>query len=264
MFIYRRQARDRLVIDWGGQAPSDMRSNMSSPATIPQAPRRSLVESTIDLIRAQVESGAWKVGAKIPNEQDLADMLDVGRNTVREAIRVLSHAEVLEVRQGDGTYVRTNVDAAETMRRIGRSSLREHYELRAMLEAEAARLAATHRSEADVAFLRELLSRRGERRDHVAREDFVDADIEFHGAIARMSGNAALAELYRYFAGSVRVYMSEALDEGDLPNPGLDVHAIIIDAIERRDGDAAAAAARAVATPVIAALSMERAKPSKG
>lgn len=221
---------------------------------LPQAPRRSLVDSTIDLIRAQVEGGAWKIGERIPTEQELADMLCVGRNTVREAIRVLSHARVLEVRQGDGTYVRSNIDAAEIMRRVSRSSLREHFELRAMLEAEAARLAAHHRSEADVALLRSLLQRRGEKQDHEAGEAFVDADIEFHGAIARISGNTALAELYRYFSSTARFYMLSALNERDLPMPGVDPHEAVVDAIDRRDAEAAAAAARALAAPLLTAL----------
>lgn len=85
---------------------------MNNRFTLPQAPRRSLVDSTIELIRGQIEGGAWKVGERIPREQELAEMLEVGRNTVREAIRVLSHGQVLEVRQGDGTYVRTNIDPA--------------------------------------------------------------------------------------------------------------------------------------------------------
>jgi DNA-binding FadR family transcriptional regulator len=227
---------------------------MSTFATLPQAPRRSLVETTIEAIRAQIENGAWKVGERIPREQELAGMLRVGRNTVREAVRVLSHAHVLEVRQGDGTYVRSSVDGAEVMRRIGRSSLRDHFELRAMLESEAARLAAAHRADADVALLRSLLSERGEQGRHADREGFVDADTAFHAAIARMSANAALAELYRYFSGTARACMLSALDRAGLPMPGLDTHEAIVDAIERRDGEAAAAAARAVAVPLIAAL----------
>lgn len=221
---------------------------------LPQAPRRSLVESTIELLRAQVESGAWKVGTRIPKEQELADMLHVGRNTVREAIRVLSHAHVLEVRQGDGTYVRSSIDPAEIMRRVSRSSLRDHFELRAMLETEAARLAAANRGKADVALLRRLLEERGEQADSATPEAFVDADLAFHNAIAKISGNTALAELYRYFSGSVRHNSLAALGEKDLPEPGLAAHAAIVDAIDRKDGDGAASAARAVIMPLITAL----------
>lgn len=223
-------------------------------SVLPQAPRQSLVETTIDLMRSRIESGAWRVGERIPKEQELADMLQVGRNTVREAVRVLWHANVLEVRQGDGTYVRSNVDPVEVMRRVSRSGLREHFEVRAMLEAEAARLAAKNRSEEDVAQLRHLLTKRGEEHEHDTREGFVDADTDFHAALLRMSGNAALIELYRYFSSSVRPNALSILAEKDLPEPELVTHAEIVDAIERRDGDRAAAAVRAVVAPLVAAL----------
>lgn len=227
---------------------------MNNRFTLPQAPRRSLVDSTIELIRGQIEGGAWKVGERIPREQELAEMLEVGRNTVREAIRVLSHGQVLEVRQGDGTYVRTNIDPAEVMRRVGRSGLREHFALRCMLETEAARLAAVHRSKADVGLLRRLLKARGEQEQHASSAAFAEADTAFHCAIAGMCGNGALAELYRYFANSVRMNTLTALKDKELPEPGLATHEAIVDAIERQDGEAVAAAVRNVVAPLIAAL----------
>lgn len=216
---------------------------MNNRFTLPQAPRRSLVDSTIELIRGQIEGGAWKVGERIPREQELAEMLEVGRNTVREAIRVLSHGQVLEVRQGDGTYVRTNIDPAEVMRRVGRSGLREHFALRCMLETEA-----------DVGLLRRLLKARGEQEQHASSAAFAEADTAFHCAIAGMCGNGALAELYRYFANSVRMNTLTALKDKELPEPGLATHEAIVDAIERQDGEAAAAAVRNVVAPLIAAL----------
>lgn len=237
-------------------ASEDGFETMPPSLRLSQAPRLSLVDSTIDLIRTQIESGAWKVGEKIPKEQELADMMQVGRNTVREAIRVLSHANVLDVRQGDGTYVRSNVDPAEVMRRISRSSLREHFEVRAMLETEAARLAAGHRTQADIVLLRHLLGQRREPTDHTTKthEAFVDADLAFHGQIARISGNTALAELYRYFSNASRINTLSALAQGDLPEPDRMAHEAIVDAIERQDPDAAAQAAHAVVASVIAAF----------
>jgi len=227
---------------------------MTDGTTLPHAPRRSLVDTTIELIRRQIENGVWPVGEKIPKEQELADMLNVARNTVREAIRVLSHGQVLEVRQGDGTYVRTNVDPVEVVRRIGRSSLREHLALRCMLEIESARLAAINRSKADLAMLRRLLKARGEQSDHESRALFVDADTAFHCAIARVCGNNALSELYRYFSNSVRMNTLAVLEDEDLPEPGLDVHEAIVDAIECQDPDGAAEAVRNVMAPLVTAL----------
>ena len=226
----------------------------TKPSTLSQVPRRSLVDSTIDLIRAQIERGVWQVGEKIPKEDVLAERFRVSRNTVREAIRALSYTQLLEVRQGDGTYVRSNIEPAEVMRHIRGASLREHFELRAMLETDCARLAAHHRSEEDVALLRHLLKQRGEEQDHTTRATFVDADIKFHGAIARMSGNAVLAELYRYFSPTVRAYMLFALEQADLPMPSLDLHEAIVEAIARGNAEAAEAARRALSKPLITAL----------
>ncbi|WP_226858326.1 FadR/GntR family transcriptional regulator [Diaphorobacter aerolatus] len=150
--------------------------------------------------------------------------------------------------------MRTNVDPVEVMRRVGRSDLREHFALRNMLEAEAARLAAAHRSKADVGLLRRLLNARGEREQHVSSAAFAEADTAFHCAIAGMCGNGALAELYRYFANSVRLNTLTMLEDKELPEPGLAAHKVIVDAIERQDGEAAAAAVRNLVAPLIAAL----------
>lgn len=185
-------------------------------------------------------------------------MLKVGRNTVREAIRVLSHAEVLEVRQGDGTYVLTSLNPTEVMRRVSRSSLREHFELRAMLETEAARLAAKHRTKSDVLGLRRLLKVRGEKHDHASSYAFADADTAFHLAIARMSGNNALSELSRYFSHAVRENTLFVLAVDDLAEPDLQARRAIVDAIEDQDCTAAGVAVQSVLTPLIEALSSAR------
>ncbi|MEG6176005.1 FadR/GntR family transcriptional regulator [Enterobacter hormaechei] len=227
---------------------------MTIDETLPQATRHSLVDTAITLLRAQIEGGAWKVGERIPKELELAEMLRVGRNTVREAIRVLSHAEVLEVRQGDGTYVLTNLDPTNVMRRVNRSSLREHLELRTILETEAARLAAQHRTKSDVVQLRRLLKARGEQPQHQFIDAFAEADTAFHYAIARMSGNSALSELYRYFSHSVRENILSVIDRKDLPEPDLLSHQAIVDAIENQDSSGAAAAVQAVVAPIIVAL----------
>jgi DNA-binding FadR family transcriptional regulator len=227
---------------------------MSPSSPLPQAPRTSLVDTTIGLIRTHIESGAWKVGERIPREPDLADMLQVSRNTVREAIRVLSHGEVLEVRQGDGTYVRSSIDPAEVMRRVSHSSLRDHFELRAVLETEAARLAALRRTPEDIVRLKALLEARGERPDDGEIGDFVDRDLALHAEIATAAHNVALAELYRFFSTSIRENTQAMLMERMLPEPGTEVHARIIHAIESGDPDRAADAAAAVIGPVLAKL----------
>ena len=182
---------------------------MNNRFTLPQAPRRSLVDSTIELIRGQIEGGAWKVGERIPREQELAEMLEVGRNTVREAIRVLSHGQVLEVRQGDGTYVRTNIDPAEVMRRVGRSGLREHFALRCMLETEAARLAAI----GDVSAISTALSIAG----GDARVSLRDSGTQ---VIAEVRDNVPLLPLMELSARAVAAKEPHGAEDG-VTQPGV-------------------------------------------
>jgi len=218
------------------------------------------VDSAIEAIRFQVESGAWKVGERVPKEAELADMLQVGRNTVREAVRVLSHAQLLEVRQGDGTYVRSSVDPSEIMRRVSRSSLRDHLELRTILETAASRLAAERRTEEDLVELRRLLELRGDANGPDELEGLLDRDLAFHFAVATSAHNAALEELYRYFSETVRSTTLAVHTDQKLPSPGLAPHVRIVDAIERRDPDAAAQAAHAMLAPVIVVLNEDLAE----
>lgn len=229
------------------------------PSTSTLLPRRSLVDSTIKAIREQVIHRLWRVGTRIPPEAELAERFGVGRNTVREAIRVLSHSQMLEVRQGDGTYVRSQVDPAETVRVLGRVGLLDHLELQRLLETEAARFAARRATAADIASLRALLELRG---DHVhgpekteaQLNEFLDRDGDFHKGIALASHNEGVQALCVHFLGAVRTHTRRIVEDGGLPEPDLAAHRAIVDAIESRDEVGAALAAHHMLTPLIERL----------
>lgn len=226
----------------------------------PMPPRPSLVDATIATLRHQIASGSWEVGDRIPPESRLAEQLTVSRGTIREAIRVLSHAGMLEVRQGDGTYVRRRIDPGECMRRIDRAGLREHLEVRRALEVEAARLAAERRTEADLSRLHSTLD---VRRDvehaqdpdsDIPLQSFVDRDLQFHLTVTDAAHNPVLSELYGLFSESIRRHIVTAVRDTALPDPSHAAHLRIVDAIADRDPERAAAAAAAVITPMIEAL----------
>src|SRR6476646_2849151 len=114
----------------------------------------------IEAIHELIASGAWGPGTRLPREADLAKQLGLSRNSLREAVRALSLARVLEVKQGDGTYVSSlepgellapTLSATHLLR--GRTVL-ELFEVRRMLEPEAAALAAAVRNEEVVVALR--------------------------------------------------------------------------------------------------------------
>lgn len=208
------------------------------------ARRGSLVEQVIEQLRAAIRDGEWSVGAKIPPEAELATSLDVGRNTVREAVRALAHGGLLEVRQGDGTFVRATSELSGALRKLCGDELREVLEVRRVLEVDAARLAAVRRTDDDVADLRSALAARDAALHDAATGsgpvvDAVRTDTDFHALVVRCSHNSLLSELYRgvaeAVAGSVAATMPPELGTEDEVS-----HAGIVEAIEARDVERAA------------------------
>ena len=205
--------------------------------TVPLATTRrtGLVEQVIGQLRQSVLSGEWPVGTRIPNEPTLSEALGVGRNTVREAVRALAHGGILEVRQGDGTYVRATSEVSGALRRLCGSELRDVLQVRRCLEVEGARLAAASRTDEDVARLRQLLERRDELelQDHPA---FVEADAALHFAVMAASGNSVLTELYR---GLTEVVAASVATTSAAHEPRKIRHGGLIDAIVAQDVEAA-------------------------
>ena len=159
--------------------------------------RAGLVDQVIEQLRTAVTQGEWPIGERIPTETELVEQLGVGRNTVREAVRALAHTGLLEVRQGDGTYVRATSEVSGAIRRLCGSELREVLQVRRTLEVEGARLAAVERTEDEVAGLWSLLSRREAELREGRWQDFSRTDAEFHCAVVGAGHNRLLTELYR-------------------------------------------------------------------
>jgi DNA-binding FadR family transcriptional regulator len=179
-------------------------------------------------------------------------MLSVSRGTIREAVRVLVSQGLLETRQGSGTYVLSTTDTALPLTMARRASLRDLFEARCALDVEAARLAALRQAPDTVAVLRGLLAQRGnfEGGDKSA---FVKRDLAFHQAIIAASGNRAMIEIYAFFSTSIAETIEATLGE-EIPEPDMQAHTDIVDAIATGDPDKADAAVRRFMAPVISAL----------
>lgn len=216
-------------------------------------PRSSLVDAAAEIMREQIASRQWRVGERIPAESKLAEMLQVSRGTVRESVKTLAFAGLLEVRQGDGTYVRAASDPANTLRQLTRASLRDNFEVRCALEVEAARLAACRRGDEDVAHLYSLLDACSNEAEDGGKAAFVKRDLTFHLALVDAAHNPALAELYRWFSTVISDTIAATL-EGNIPEPNIAAHRAIVDAIAAGDPDRAVSAVRCFMAPVLAAL----------
>jgi DNA-binding FadR family transcriptional regulator len=206
-------------------------------------PRPARAEAVIDRLRSQITSGGWPVGTKIPTEPELVAQLGVARNTVREAVRALAHNGLLDIRQGSGTYVVATSELAAVMqRRFADADTRHVAELRAALEATAARLAADRRTTQDLEHLDDALVARDDAWRSGSAEAFVDADTAFHLVVVAASHNPVLTDLYADLVEVVRDFLRADI------GPELDEdhhvdHARLVEAI--RAGDAGLAAAEA-------------------
>ena len=227
-----------------------------------EIPKSTLVGTVITRLEELITSGEWPVGFRVPPEPELVRALGVSRNTVREAVRALVHAGLLDPRPGDGTYVRadTGLDAA-LERAARRWGALDALEVRDMLERDAARLAAQRRNELDLDAIEAALRHRAEaqltRRPALPNEAgaglgggnqaFVEADAAFHQAVVAATHNRVLIELYSHLADPLRASVAEVLRVSDSALD--DGHHALARAI--RDGDPAAA--ELAATDLLAA-----------
>ena len=217
--------------------------------------RSPLVDLAVSQLREQVLSGHWPVGGRLPAETELAQRLEVGRSTVREAVRALVHAGLLETRQGSGTYVRSVTPGGDWEPRLRRAAVLEVYEVRQALEVQAARLAAERRTDADIASIRESFAGRERARARAKDAAFIEADLAFHRCVVAAAHNALLAEMFDSFAAALREALAAIVSDSGLGNVGADpAHARLAAAIEAGDPAAAERAARDQLDPTAAAL----------
>ncbi|MCV7284245.1 FadR family transcriptional regulator [Mycolicibacterium wolinskyi] len=209
-----------------------------------QVQRHPLAAQTASLLLARIRDGEWPLGHRLPGETTLAAQLGVGRSTLREAIRELSGKGVLDSRQGAGVFV-TALDVAEDWDTVlRRSTIVSVIEARIAIEAEAAALAATRRTPADLRTIRRTLVARGVVGQSVP--DHVDADMAFHRAVIAAAHNDVLTQLFDAFLPRLRLAMIDMLKIKPIASEPCDhaLHQQLADAIVARDPEAAAAASR--------------------
>ncbi|WP_457030720.1 FadR/GntR family transcriptional regulator [Kitasatospora sp. P5_F3] len=159
----------------------------------------SLTDRAIARIRQLIRDGELRPGAKLPPEQQLAAELGLSRNLMREAVKTLVVARVLEIRRGDGTYV-TSLAPGLLLEGLGGAvellqgdTVLELTEVRRLFEPVATGLAATRVTHEDLVEVERHLSAMRDARDDV--ELLNRHDAAFHRAVIRATGNETLATL---------------------------------------------------------------------
>ncbi|MFA9430462.1 FadR/GntR family transcriptional regulator [Egicoccus sp. AB-alg2] len=224
------------------RAPRGADGARHAPST---APRTALYERVADWLLAYVAERGLAVGDRLPTERALAERFDVSRASVREALAALQAQGVLEIRHGDGIYLRHRPEerlALEALL-VKRRRLSEVIEARSVLEVTLAGMAARRRTHADI------------RRIWLAL-DLMDADIaaggigaegdrHFHAAVTAAARNPLLAELMNYLAGLIHESRIASLSQPGRPPRSSRQHRAIASAIEAGDPHEARAAMQA-------------------
>ena len=200
--------------------------------------KRSLVDQALDQLRLRITNGVWQVGQRLPTEPELSAELGISRNTVREAMRVLAFSGLIEIRQGDGSYLRGLVDPLDTIKVLSRCTHEQARETRHILEVEAIGLAALRRTDEDLLALREALAVSGSHY-HGDLDSYIACDLVFHRRLVDAAHNPALSELYRYFSSLVGAQLRQSLNVTPRRQEVFDLHIELLDAVEQRDPERA-------------------------
>ena len=203
----------------------------------------AVTDEAIEKIKAMITSGALRAGDRLPREADLAAELSLSRSSLREAVRALSLVNILDVRQGDGTYV-TSLDAPVLLEALSfivdfhrDDTVLDFLRVRRILEPAATAMAAERITDADSEGLRKLLDSLGPDPDV---DDLVANDLEFHRRIAACSGNAVLCSLLETLSGpTTRARVWRGLTQAGTKGRTLAEHRAILEALEAHEPEVA-------------------------
>lgn len=206
-----------------------------------------LYEGVSRQIERFISEGMLKPGDKLPSERELTEMFQVSRSSVRDGIRTLESAGLVEARQGEGTIVcdlspDSVVSPLANVLVRKRQLVAELLDVRKMIEPPLAARAAHNASPEEIAYLEDILRRQGQkvRRGELAIEE----DSEFHYNIARAANNSVIMKVLDILMDLLRKTRERSLQVQGRPRRSFATHRRIFSAIKRRDARAAEAAMR--------------------
>ena len=204
--------------------------------------RSRIYEHIVERIQGLIAEGKLKPGDQLPPERVLAETFRVSRTSVREALRALEMSGLIEGRQGGGTFVRTPsvddlVQPLASALLAGKRELVNVLEVREILEPALASLAAERATPEQIAELEAILERQADKVSH--GESYPEEDAAFHQAIAIAAANPLVLRLLNVLMDLLHELRAGYLQGGGRPTRSLEGHRRMLEAIKRRDGEAA-------------------------
>jgi len=219
--------------------PEPTRKSMALAKPEFEAVRKTKVyEQAAQQLQRMIRDGLIQPGEKLPAERELAEMLQVSRGSLRDAIRTLELMGLVEPRQGEGTVVcdpsaKSLINPLATVLFRQRELIGDLLEFRRMIEPTLAGRAAQNASEEELAYMEDILRRQKDKVDQ--GELAIEEDSEFHYAIAQAAGNSVVLKVLDAFMDLLRETRERSLQlEGRLKKSFVG-HRRILDAIRKHD-----------------------------
>ena len=202
-----------------------------------------LSDITARRIRTMIEAdNRFKVGDKLPNENDFANELGISRSTLREAIRMLTSAGILEIKRGKGTYVTDNtVIESNDIGEIN-SGLDDLFEMRLMFEPDCAYYAAQRATDEEI----EIICKYGEaiERKIISGEDRTYEEQKFHESIANATHNSFVKQFMPIIFNAIKKGVEVMQKDQNVNEDNLNDDRLIMDFLKARNADGAKTAMR--------------------
>lgn len=208
-----------------------------------------LYEQIVQQIEESILKGVLKTGDQLPAERELALKFGVSRTAVREAVKALREKGLVEAYSGRGTFVTDGTSQAfkqslDLHTKIGQAEgSTQLTEVREILEPEIAAFAAKRAEESHLVLMREAITVMDRSRDDV--DAFIEADLDFHLALAEAAANPLILSLIDSIVGLLREERTRTFYVDGGPERGQYHHKRILQAVERHDAEAARSAMRA-------------------
>jgi GntR family transcriptional repressor for pyruvate dehydrogenase complex len=202
-----------------------------------QLQKSTLVRDVTGQLRRMILSGDLQPGDYLPSRKQLASQFGVGVSTVHEAIQALTAVGLVASHPGKGTWVRqdaldTLIHPAEVESRMGMLEAQQVYEARAIIEVALTELAAERATPQDVEQIWQALQAMEAAQDDVA---FVEADLEFHLAVARAGRNQLLEQFYHLSRKLLSEVIANCVRLPGVKEESIRIQHAIAQAIEARD-----------------------------
>ncbi|MBZ4192255.1 FadR/GntR family transcriptional regulator [Niabella beijingensis] len=201
--------------------------------------RKSLAEAVADRLQHSIERGVYPLQSKLPAEPELMQQFEVGRSTIREAIKFLTQQGFVSVQQGLGTFVISYVGSNDLDAKIERADFADVFEVRQLLEIKIVEKAAHNRKNIHIEKMTGKLKERKKSGAAGLLKECIAADIAFHTLLAESSGNSILFELYKTLSLHVSKFFEQVYTDTTPFTGSQALHEALLAAVKEKNASKA-------------------------